>query len=281
MFGQCASAIGAVEMRWKAKSLRSFSVPCVEGPPLNLVIDTQSYILPRTPTLSPLGVLLDNTADTHSTVQERLVKAGKTFWAMGDFLRASHVPLRERWDTFAAKVAPVALYSSDLWVMGQKTFDLVMAWETAFLRRMLGFRRKAEETWLCFQQRSGKAAIQLYTKAGHQLLVVRWAKSVICWREVWCLGEENLICWKAVNISSKQFSGGAMPGGRLFPIGDRGVRQTLAKRATVFCTTVMLRALADPGKVFCARCLAAIGGRMVKIALHGLQSGQNFWEALV
>ena len=134
--------------------------------------------IPRTRTLAPLGVLLDMSADTLSAVQERLVKAGKAFWGMGDFLKARHVPLHERWDAFAEKIIPVALYNSDLWVMGQKTFDLLVAWETAFLRRILGFRKALTESWVSFLQRSGRAAIQLYTKAGHELLVVRWARSV-------------------------------------------------------------------------------------------------------
>jgi len=103
-------------------------------------------------------------------IEHRLRKGDACFWGLKDILLAKDLPLNVRFEEYVKRVQPVVLFSSGCWVWSRQMFFLLYRWENCILRRMAGLRRKTDESFASYQQRSTKVGRILFHKSGRRSL---------------------------------------------------------------------------------------------------------------
>ena len=134
-----------------------------------------------------LGVLM--AVEDMETVEHRLSKADKAFWANASVFQCLDILLARRYQEYCKRVRSIALYGASLWRWCPELRDKLLAWENEKLRRICLVRRRTNESSEHWFSRWTAMARGTFQKAGFSSCPTEMLK--LQWRLV-DLGMRNL-----------------------------------------------------------------------------------------
>ena len=126
-------------------------------------------------TFEVMGVQLSIPLKPASIMDTGMAKARKKFHAMSHILECRG-NLQERLKVFRSAVGGAALWYGAAASPGPQAMGALNTMQLEMVARMSGLRRKTEESWLHFRQRSMRAARQILCNAGHERWSTVWLR---------------------------------------------------------------------------------------------------------
>ena len=130
----------------------------------------------RIPQVDSMNILSSSIVPSGCTmvcVEEQLLKATGRIWELAGIFTSKDVPNSVKFAKYVERILPIALYNAGCWVWNGALQARLGACENLTLRRMIGLRRRTDETWLALHKRTIRVARRLYYRNGHESISVR------------------------------------------------------------------------------------------------------------
>ena len=122
-----------------------------------------------------MGIQLSILFKPASVMDTGMAKARKKYHAMKHILECRG-NLKQRFMVFQSAVGGAALWYAAAASPGPQAMGALNAMQLEMVARMSGVRRKPDENWLSFRQRSMRAARQILSNAGHERWSTIWLR---------------------------------------------------------------------------------------------------------
>ena len=111
-------------------------------------VDGSFALCPLVPVIDVLGARVSQDGNSQMALFHRLSKATRLLHAKSFLWKNRRLSLRTRIITFYKHVAPCALFGSGGWTLSQSLYDCLRSWELRSLRKLLGGKRRPDETYV-------------------------------------------------------------------------------------------------------------------------------------
>eukprot|EP00973_Karenia_brevis_P032152 4433405-Karenia_brevis.AAC.1 len=145
MMTEFTEILNEVSLFWKASSLELLHTSTLHIDNVSIHQHGHSLDVKVVLDMALLGTVLSSRSPQKAPVHHRFQKASAAFWKFGACLTAPELSATQRFQVFAKHVIPVVLYCAGGWVWSRQLYVTLLRWENAFLRRMLGGRRRPDE----------------------------------------------------------------------------------------------------------------------------------------
>jgi len=158
-------------LAWKSGSLQviySGSVPnaCCFHLQQNVAADGGCIAVESVDVMEVLGANLSSTGSSTTILQHRLSKATSCFYSLGDFFLNRAASLWKKFDEFARRVQPIALYTLEACSWSQTVYNMMLRWENTYLRRMCSIRKHDGEAFADYIPRATRTARKWFHERG-------------------------------------------------------------------------------------------------------------------
>ena len=142
-------------------------------------------------------------------VNHQLAQANEAVWMFNDALHCQHVSIGDKLKTYTQRVVTTVLHGSGAWVWAQGLVTRLHAGEGLSLRKITGFERRGDETWVRYHRRTLIMVRRAFICAGHLPLTMRVLMN-ICSLAISLFREPNyeimrmangVVLWTAENSS--------------------------------------------------------------------------------
>jgi len=159
------------KLSWKSGSLQvmySGSVPndCCFNLQQDPAMDCGSIAVESVDVMEVLGAKLSSTGSSITILEHRLSKATSCFYSLGEFFLNRAASLWKKFDEFARRVQPIALYTSEACSWSQTIYNMLLRWENTYLRRICQIKRLNGETFAHYLPRATRTARQWFHHRG-------------------------------------------------------------------------------------------------------------------
>ncbi len=184
------SRSGVRHLCWKPDSLECIASGTLRDvEPVALALQQDQHLLKykQKEKIILLGDLLDQDGSTQSSVEYNLSRAEAHYYKHREVLSNRAMPVGKRLQARAKSSSTVGAYNGETWHLTAKILSDLRTWELKMLRRLLQLRRRPQESYQYYNQRtaamvdkwcSDNGVLPLYGKVLKAVFKAAWRESM-------------------------------------------------------------------------------------------------------
>ena len=161
MLNSLTEMLSECKLEWKPDSPQVMCSMSTLLDSFSLWVQNEELVVEAVSSMEVLGVCIDTCGSTHASVDHRMLKAHRAFWAEKSLYCNKFVSIYTRFKRYVTRLMPRLLRGSSSWAWSQSLCQKLTTWGNRCLRNMLGAKGKEGETWVPWVRRTTRAARRL------------------------------------------------------------------------------------------------------------------------